>query len=602
MRALPKALSRWEAELAFLPDPLALALGGMLPKLAMLVGPLTRSTTKTGEPDGYAQLSRRGPLDRLLLTQWAMLDAMPEEFVRRAASNELLFHELARKEPKTSQQSIALFDMGPMLLGAPRLAELALLIVLARRAADAGVPFHWGVLGDAEVHAYQGESSLRALLDARTATLPHLEPKGPAAGAEADDVWLIGHETSLPWRELAASSHVLLDEVIDLGVANAETLSVVVRRAGKEATRALSLKLPSPETCTAILRAPASEKVRVPHVAKATSVDVPKGGYALIEGTELQFSRDGGKLLARTQDGHIAVFTLPNTETELPKRPYIARRPASCELIACGTAGRRVVLVVRMKGELYVRGLRGGPADHLDKLFADERAVALEPHQLRPCYVGVSRPIERIPDVCFEPNQGELVWTSGSPDGSRQHFSMISALPSALNPSGMVILESEPSLPGFARVTRQPSRTDSASTSTSIPGPGPVVVGGSLRGEAMVASAMGDRAHVLHAITGETTSIPIEKNHKLVGVTTFRSKLNTPFAIVTSTPRELRVRSAQVECQRIHFDDELVRVVCSPRGPQAVVMMMNGTIEVVSLLDGRRLLRIQAPPIQKELP
>ena len=139
VRALPKALSPWEAELAFLPDPLALALGGMLPKLAMLLGKLARSTTKTGEPDGYAQLSRRGPFDRLLLTQWALLDVVPEELLRRAASNELLFHELARKEPKTNQQSIALFDMGPMLLGAPRLAEMALLIVLARRAKDAGM-------------------------------------------------------------------------------------------------------------------------------------------------------------------------------------------------------------------------------------------------------------------------------------------------------------------------------------------------------------------------------------------------------------------------------------------------------------------------------
>ena len=61
------------------------------------------------EPDGYAQLSRRGPFDRLLLTQWALLDVVPEELLRRAASNELLFHELARKEPKTNQAGEILF-------------------------------------------------------------------------------------------------------------------------------------------------------------------------------------------------------------------------------------------------------------------------------------------------------------------------------------------------------------------------------------------------------------------------------------------------------------------------------------------------------------
>ena len=605
MRSLPKALSRWEAELAFLPDPLALALGGMLPKLAMLVGPLARSTTKTGEPDGYAQLSRRGPFDRLLLTQWALLDAMPEELIRRAASNELLFHELARKEPKTSQQSIALFDMGPMLLGAPRLAELALLIVLARRASDAGVPFLWGILGDARVHAYQGESSLRALLDARTAKLPQLNTKAASRGAEADDVWLIGHETSLPWSELAASSHVLLDEVIDPDVAQAETLSVVVRRAHKSETRSLALKLPAPETCTAILRAPATQSVRIPHVQAPrapSSINAPTGGYKLIEGTELQFSRDGGKLLARTHDGHIAVFTIPNSDADAAKRPYIARMHTNAELIACGTAGRRTVLVLRMKGCLYVRGLRGGPADHLDKLFVDERAAALEPHQLRPCYVGVSKPIERTPDVCFESSPGELVWARGSADGMRHYFEMHGALPMAAHPSGMVIVEAHPSFPVFARVRLQASIHELDKTMTSLPGPGPIVVGGSLRSEAMIACATGSSAHVLHAVTRETASIPIEKSHTLVGVTTFRGKLNTPFAIVTAGTKELSVNSAQGECQRIHFDDELVRIVCSPRGPQAAVMMMNGAIEVVSLLDGRRLLRIQSPPIQGALP
>ena len=602
MRSLPKALSRWEAELAFLPDPLALALGGMLPKLAMLVGPLARSTQKTGEPDGYAQLSRRGPFDRLLLTQWALLDAMPEELIRRAASNELLFHELARKEPKTSQQSIALFDMGPMLLGAPRLAEMALLIVLARRAADAGVPFQWGVLGDAQLHEYQGESSLRALLNARTAKLPQHDAK---ASGPTDDVWLIGHETSLPWGELAASSHVLLDEVIDQGVAQAETLSVVVRRARKSETRSLVLKLPAPETCTAILRAPAAQSVRVPraHTSRApSSIDAPSGGYKLIVGTELLFSRDGGKLLTRTHDGHIAVFTIPNTDADAAKRPYIARMHTNAALIACGTAGRRTVLILRMKGCLYVRGLRGGPADHLDKLFIDERATALRPHQLRPCYVGVSTPIERTPDVCFESSPGELVWTTGFADGMRHYFNMHAALPLAAHPSGMVVVEAHPSFPVFARVRLQASIHELDKTMTSLPGPGPIVVGGSLRSEAMIACATGPSAHVLHAVTRETASIPIEKSHTLVGVTTFRGTHHTPFAIVTAGTEELLVRSEQDECQRIHFDDELVRIVCSPRGPYAAVMMMNGTIEVVSLLDGRRLLRAHAPPIEGELP
>jgi hypothetical protein len=606
VRALPKALSPWEAELAFLPDPLALALGGMLPKLAMLLGKLARSTTKTGEPDGYAQLSRRGPFDRLLLTQWALLDVVPEELLRRAASNELLFHELARKEPKTNQQSIALFDMGPMLLGAPRLAEMALLIVLARRAKDAGVPFLWGVLGDAEVHEYQGESSLRRLLNARTAKLPHLDTKEPTKSQASDDVWLIGHETSLPWSELRASSHVLLDEVIDAGVAEAETLSVTVRRAHKEETRSLSLKLPAPELCTAILRAPLTQKTSIPKApvarAPSSSIDAPMAGNELVMGTEFQFSRDGSKLLARTKSGAVAVFAIPNPRIDGAKRPYIARPPSEYELIACGTAGKRVALVVRYKGVLYVRGLRGGPQDHLDKLYADEHAQALGPREVRPCYIGIAHPIERIPDVCFESSRGVLVWTSGSPDGPREVLEIHTALPLAPYPSGMAILESHESLPVFARLIKRESIKTNDVEMRVFAGTGPIVVGGAIDGRAMVAERTSEGARVIAVATGSTTSIAFPSSESLVGVTAHRTRHDAaPFpVIITATENALIMRGPEGECARITFHDELARIVCSPAGPRAAVMMNDGTIEVVALGDGTRLLRIQSPPLEGE--
>jgi len=598
MRSLPKALSRWEAELAFLPDPLALALGGMLPKLAMLVGPLARSTTKTGEPDGYAQLSRRGPFDRLLLTQWALLDVMPEELLRRAASNELLFHELARKEPKTSQQSIALFDMGPMLLGAPRLAEMALLIVLARRAQDAGVPFQWGILGSAQVHEYQGECSLRALLDARSAELPKLDERAPSQGTQKkdtiDDIWLIGHETSLPWNTLRASSQILLDEVIKPGIAQAETLSVVVRRAGKEATQALALKLPAPEICTALMRSPATTKTSVPPARSERVASTAE----LAKGTELQFSRDGNKLLARTKDGNIAVFTIPNLWGESPKRPYIARPPQGYELIACGTAGRRVVLIVRMKGDLYVRGLRGGPQDHLERLFADPEAQPLEPTELRPVYVGVAHPPSmRIPDVCFEPRPGQLIWASGLADGRHEVFEIYSALPLAAHPAGMAIIRQDASTLDFARLVTRTSRAAADTLMTTFAGSLPIVIGGSSLGQAMAAERTKVGARVFDIVPQKNTTIALPEDARLVGVTsTSRGPAGDWYPLViTATKTELVLHRAGGEHARILFDEELARIVCSPRGPRAAVMLVDGAIEVIDLNRRTRPLRVHSP-------
>ena len=52
---------------------------------------------------------------------------------------------------------IVLFDAGPLQLGAARLVHLALLILLARRAQEAGAELRWGILQNAPtLHEPQG--------------------------------------------------------------------------------------------------------------------------------------------------------------------------------------------------------------------------------------------------------------------------------------------------------------------------------------------------------------------------------------------------------------------------------------------------------------
>jgi hypothetical protein len=146
-RQLPPLLQPWTAWLSLFPDDLAQTLGQLLLRLQPLLGPLHRHSARMAvEPAGIGDIVRRGSYDRLLASEWALADSVPEEFLRRAANGELLFMGPEPANSETSLRCVALFDAGPAQLGEPRLAHLALFILLARRAELAGAAFHWGIL------------------------------------------------------------------------------------------------------------------------------------------------------------------------------------------------------------------------------------------------------------------------------------------------------------------------------------------------------------------------------------------------------------------------------------------------------------------------
>ncbi|HEX6902116.1 MAG TPA: hypothetical protein VF789_20535 [Thermoanaerobaculia bacterium] len=68
------------------------------------------------------------------------------------------------------QTLVALFDAGPGQIGTPRIAQTAAWLALARRAAEAGTQFAWGILQDPEAALYLGFSKdgFRRLLGSRT--------------------------------------------------------------------------------------------------------------------------------------------------------------------------------------------------------------------------------------------------------------------------------------------------------------------------------------------------------------------------------------------------------------------------------------------------
>jgi len=147
MSSLPDALRPWASQLSLFPEDLALSLGAHVARLAAAIGPMrARNEVVGGELQGYDGLTRRGSPERLLISEWLMAMEAPDEFVRRAAFGEQAYLKPAFRQPQGGRRAVALLDAGPDQLGAPRIAHLALLVVLARRAEAAGVGFSWGVL------------------------------------------------------------------------------------------------------------------------------------------------------------------------------------------------------------------------------------------------------------------------------------------------------------------------------------------------------------------------------------------------------------------------------------------------------------------------
>lgn len=325
MTTLPRAIAPWSEQLAIFPPELAVELGGVIRRLSLAIGPLrARDGHGMEDPDGFSGLTRRGSYERLLTSEWLLAEEAPEEFIRRAAMREHAFFALSHRSPAGTRRSVALFDAGPSQLGAPRLAHLALLIVLARRAAEAKVEFAWGILQDEEASLQPtiDAVSIKRLLSARTARSPDqqhfLRWQGvlgaPTAG---DDLWLVGGDR-LGGPE--AASRVAVEDPLAPGE---RRLEVRVRPA-RRAPRSVSLPLPSSAASVRLLRDPFE-------VAAGRPL-----GLGDQRPTELRFDPSGHRLIVLHAGGEATVYPVPNSPRDNPGNPRRLSIPSEERLVAVG--------------------------------------------------------------------------------------------------------------------------------------------------------------------------------------------------------------------------------------------------------------------------
>lgn len=184
---LPPGLQPWGEALAALDPELAIALGPLVRQLDQLITRQDAGSGTHGPLDGYDGITRHGSPTRLLVSEWALADAVPDEFLRRAANAELLYLEPAYQQDRQRAGVAVLVDSGPDQLGAARLVQLAALIVLLRRAASRGYELSIGILGDEPGSWHGGEPTvvLAKWLTARRADDP--DPADVEQWADGDE-------------------------------------------------------------------------------------------------------------------------------------------------------------------------------------------------------------------------------------------------------------------------------------------------------------------------------------------------------------------------------------------------------------------------------
>lgn len=298
---LPLPLAGWAEHLAMFTPDVAAALGPLLRQVEDVFARLDGEAA-TGSMDGYDGVTRRGTPERLLLSEWLLADQLPWEFDRRAVAGELGYLRPAFRDPTPTGDAVVLLDTGPDQLGAARLVQLAILLVLHRRARSHGHHLRVGLLSDPPGDWQRGDlpAVLRGWLAARTFSRP--DPTEWLARPELRDAaqppWLLAGDRVADLVDAAApvGGRVVRIRADDPG----PTRAVHVRW-GAESVR---LSLPAEPAAVAVLRgagwarpaAPAAQRSESAWVVAAT--DPKLSGYQTVS----LLCRDGDDALVHVRD------------------------------------------------------------------------------------------------------------------------------------------------------------------------------------------------------------------------------------------------------------------------------------------------------------
>ena len=357
---LPTSLRQWASILELLPEDIASGLAGWLHPLDNLLGRVEdMPLASQGELDGYDGLARRGPAERMLTSEWLLATEVPDEWSRRAAEGELAYLNPNFRRPQTHSITAALFDCGPDVLGTPRLAQLAALLVLARRARAAGAEFLWGVLQSpiTEVRRDITAQNISWLLQ-QHAPLPPSAPEVECwlqEFAEAGDTFLVGGE-SLGHIHLPAGAILVIEDPFQDETEFGRVLHLRAHRfpsGSRGPDRELKLPLPPDDWCTRVLENPAAMErppgVRLRRCSRATAIR-----------PEMMWLSPS-MLVARSRqdEGNLVIYRMPHSDHGALSRPKLHRLIWGEETNYVGAVGACVLVGRRVEAGIEVFPLTG---------------------------------------------------------------------------------------------------------------------------------------------------------------------------------------------------------------------------------------------------
>jgi hypothetical protein len=359
--SLPDALRPWREWLSWFDPELALQLGRLLQRLHPLMGPF-RGHNLGGEPEleGLDDLRPRGSYEHLLASEWLLADEMPEEFLRRAASGEHMFLAPRPRAKRADRSVIALFDTGPLQLGAPRLAHLAIWILLARRARQSQAEFRWGSLqSPGELFEALTTENLKSLLSKRAFAPPDaVGLSGWRAALEAQRVggerWVVG--TSFEpsdWQVAPSFTHRVQLRKDLQGTA----LDVSLFERGNE--RGVHLPLPESHSAAPLLRGAFTREASPDHSASdPRAVALTRPPVIAIDGTRVG--------VALRDEPAALVFIVPRSAKHQSAAPRHMRWSSGYSALALSFFGKRLGVLLSDDRELRFWGtslvMRPGPA------------------------------------------------------------------------------------------------------------------------------------------------------------------------------------------------------------------------------------------------
>lgn len=359
MTSLPDALRPWREWLSWFEPDLAEQLGLLLQRLHPLLGPF-RGHSQAGVPEleGLDDLRSRGSYQHLLASEWLLAEDIPDEFLRRAASGEHLFLAPRPRAQRADRSIVALFDSGPMQLGAPRLAHIALWILLARRAQQAQAEFRWGSLqSPGELFEARTTNNLKTLIYQRTFAAPNaagladwrnaLDPRH-ASG----ELWAIGPWLDPSELQVAPSftHRVCLQKDLQ-----GTSLDISLFERGRQ--RDICLPLPESKSATLLLRGVLKREASPQqYTTDARAVALMRPPVFSLDGTRVGVA-------LRDEPGAL-VFMVPKSAKDQPAAPQHQQWTAGYGALALTCIGKHIGVLL---------------SDHLKLRFLGTRTVEM-PH------------------------------------------------------------------------------------------------------------------------------------------------------------------------------------------------------------------------------